>query len=75
MVVESSPEHKYQALDIQLWVNPEGALQIFWCQNNVLTIKDEYGPKAYVSGEYVFNVDNEHATWCVRSKTRITNSL
>ncbi len=42
-VVEGSREHCYQALDIQLWIDPDGALNIFWVQNNAFPISlEEY---------------------------------
>ncbi len=49
-VIESSREHCYQALDIQLWIDPEGALNIFWVQNNAV-------PK---TKEEIIEIDKEH---------------
>ena len=40
-IIESSREHCYQALDIQLWIDPEGALNIYWVQNNALPKTEE----------------------------------
>lgn len=35
MVIPSSKENLVHALDIQLWISPEGKLYVFWVQNNV----------------------------------------
>ncbi|MBQ0105516.1 MAG: exo-alpha-sialidase, partial [Armatimonadetes bacterium] len=39
-VIESSKENRYQALDIQLWTDPEGALNIYWVQNNAFPLSE-----------------------------------
>ena len=34
LVIPSMPEHGIQALDIQLWLAPDGSLHVYWVQNN-----------------------------------------
>ena len=60
LIIPSSKEHLIHALDIQLWMSPEGKLHVFWVQNNVRIPKiGERGP--YVDG-YLFG-DPAHAEW------------
>lgn len=42
LVIPSSIERMVHALDIQLWTAPNGALWIFWVQNNAFPEKPEY---------------------------------
>ena len=70
LVIPSSREKFIHALDIQLWMSPQGKLFIFWVQNNtelnpaVKPVGKEGQPLAFVEG-YMFN-DFEHAEWlCV----------
>lgn len=60
LIIPSSKEHLIQALDIQLWVSPEGKLHVFWTQDNVELPKDNNWGN-YVDG-YLFN-DKTHASW------------
>ena len=62
-IIEGSRELCYQALDIQLWIDPEGALNIFWCQNNVLKADDNQDPNGFIVEDYIFGIDDEHCTW------------
>ena len=39
LVIPSSKEHHFHALDIQLWTSPEGKLYVYWVQND--TIPDD----------------------------------
>ena len=60
LIIPSSEENLVHALDIQLWVSPEGKLHVFWVQNNVEVAHP--GIKGlYVDG-YLFT-DNTHAEW------------
>lgn len=72
VVIPSSKELQIHALDIQLWVDPEGVLHIFWVQNNVDKAEihnspEDFGKKiwegdtVYVDG-YSFG-DYTHAEW------------
>lgn len=67
LVIPSSKENFIHALDIQLWIDPNGALHVFWVQNNtqfipkVLPEANPNQPMACVDG-YLFN-DFEHACW------------
>lgn len=72
LVIPSSRELLIHALDIQLWMDPDDRLHVFWVQNNVeiATIHnspEDYGKKiegengVYVDG-YYFN-DNQHSEW------------
>lgn len=59
VIIPSNKEHCIQALDIQLWISPEGKLYLFWVQNN--TIKSEEQCYHWVDG-YIF-ADFHHAQW------------
>lgn len=62
LIIPSNEKELIQALDIQLWVSPEGKLYVFWVQNNVEVA--EVGKRGkYVDG-YLFN-DVTHAEWVV----------
>ena len=70
LVIPSSRENLVHALDIQLWMSPQGKLWIFWVQNNteiesdIKPVYKEGQPMVCVDG-YIFN-DFEHAEWvCV----------
>lgn len=67
LVIPSSKERLVHALDIQLWISPEGYLYVFWIQNNV-SVEPEvrpqcgsYQPLAFVDG-YMFD-DFNHSQW------------
>lgn len=60
LVIPSSKENLVHALDIQLWVSPEGKLHVFWVQNNVEVARPGLNG-LYVDG-YLFT-DNSHAEW------------
>ena len=67
LVIPSSYEYNIHALDIQLFVDPDGALHVLWVQNNTAPIP-ENKPKAnagqplvFVDG-YMFN-DFGHSEW------------
>ena len=62
LVIPSSVPQLVQALDIQLWCDPDGRLWVFWVQNN--TKRYEEGMTGFVVDGYVFD-DTEHAMWCV----------
>ena len=70
LVIESSKPNFIHALDIQLWTDKDGALHVFWVQNNtallpeVLPKYEDYQPVAKVDG-YLFD-DFVHSAWeCV----------
>lgn len=60
LIIPSSKEHLVHALDIQLWVCPEGILHVFWVQNNVELPGP--GKKGHYVDGYLFN-DRTHAEW------------
>ena len=74
LVIPSSKERMVHALDIQLWTAPNGALWLFWVQNNVLPQTPEteklvaLGEKSNlpvaVHDGCVFP-DMRHTMWCV----------
>jgi len=68
LVIPSSYEMSVHALDIQLFIDREGALHVCWVQNNTVKEPREIGeqaksnqPNVYVDG-YRFN-DFGHAEW------------
>lgn len=72
VVIPSSKELLIHVLDIQLWIDPDGALHVFWVQNNVEkadihNAPEDFGKQIwegrglYVDG-YYFN-DWKHAEW------------
>ena len=69
LVIPSNRDLCIHALDIQLWVDPNGALHVFWVQNNVSPTTEEdciprinpFHPKV-VRGGYLFE-DYTHACW------------
>ncbi len=67
LVIPSSRENLVHALDIQLWMSPEGKLHIYWVQNNVLP-EDAPKPELKPNQPYVFVegyqfCDFLHAEW------------
>lgn len=62
LIIPSNKDALIQALDIQLWVSPEGKLYVFWVQNNVEVAQVGKRGK-YVDG-YLFN-DVTHAEWAI----------
>ena len=67
LVIPSSKENRIHALDIQLWISPEGKLYVYWVQNN--TIPDEGQPMQAEKGQplvryegWIFN-DFTHHEW------------
>lgn len=60
LVIPSSKENLVHALDIQLWVCPDGKLHVFWVQNNVELPGP--GKKGHYVDGYLFN-DHTHAEW------------
>ena len=71
-IIPSDEERLVHALDIQLWIAPNGALWLFWVQNNVLVADSEsrkrlsiYPERPVVETEgYVFP-DMRHTEWCM----------
>ncbi len=67
LVIPSSKERFVQALDIQLWVDPNGCLHVFWVQNDthpapeIPPERNENRIEVVVDG-YLFN-DFTHAMW------------
>lgn len=77
IIIPSDKEHFVQALDIQLWRAPDGALWVFWVQNNVLphTSDNEYMLSAMTSDkrpvvavEGNIYPDMRHTEWCTVCK-------
>jgi 2-keto-3-deoxy-galactonokinase len=74
LVIESDEKRMVHALDIQLWTAPNGALWLFWVQNNATTFTDdkEYMMTANTVDKlpvvkadgYVFP-DMRHTCWCI----------
>ena len=62
LIIPGSREKLIQALDIQLWVAPDGRLLVFWVQNDVE--KAGPGKVGYYSDGYLF-VDETHAQWMI----------
>ena len=74
LVIQSEKERNVHALDIQLWIAPNGSLWVFWVQNNTIPLNDENKymllasqtsklPVADRDG-YLFP-DMRHTSWCV----------
>ena len=67
LVIPSSKENFVHALDIQLWMDKDGKLHLFWVQNNTklrsecTTVRDGDQPLTY-TGDYAFD-DFKHAEW------------
>ena len=72
IVIPSEAERLVHALDIQLWIAPNGALWLFWVQNNVLpdlpenaALLSEDPQKPVVSSYGYFFPDMRHTEWCM----------
>ena len=72
IVIPSDAERLVHALDIQLWIAPNGALWLFWVQNNVLPDTQEAQnfisndpTKPAVSSNGYFFPDMRHTEWCI----------
>ena len=44
LIIPSEPERGVHALDIQTWIAPNGALWVFWVQNNAFRVTDALSP-------------------------------
>ncbi len=55
LVIPSSRASCIHALDIQLWLDPCGALHVFWVQNNVRPVPDNMPPR--LEGQPLVAVD------------------
>lgn len=74
LVIESDEKRMVHALDIQLWTAPNGALWLFWVQNNALPLTEdkEYMMTANTVDKlpvvkadgYIFP-DMRHTCWCI----------
>ena len=70
LIIPSSIERNVHALDIQLWISPEGKLYVFWVQNdalscpkeNICCYEDGFIETHWIDG-YIFGVDWAHAQW------------
>ena len=69
LAIPSNRERMVHALDIQLWTAPDGALYVFWVQNNVHKSTDGIRPAELDCGFPWVSVDGfdfddfEHAAW------------
>ncbi len=67
LIIPSSKEHFIHALDIQLWVDPQGRLHVYWVENNTIPAT-EVMPAAK-DGQILVEVDGyifgdfTHACW------------
>ncbi len=69
LIIPSDTDNGIHALDIQLWVDPDGRLFVFWVQNNMYKLvgtPPEATPEkpCTVSDGYVF-YDLRHTMWAV----------
>lgn len=64
VIIPSNKARSIHALDIQLWISPEGKLFVFWVQNNTVQINEHNKEelKNYTLGGWAFN-DFRHAQW------------
>ena len=68
VVIDSDREKLIHAFDLQLWVDPDGALHVVWVQEDARPKRPDENPKwtpenPIATGEgYVFD-DFEHASW------------
>ena len=46
LVIDSRPEINLRAIDIQLWLDPEGRLRVFWTQTGESVDRDETGRRS-----------------------------
>ena len=74
LVIPSSEERLVHALDIQLWIAPNGALWVFWVQNNAFPLTEENNHLLLAAQESMLPVvdrcgylfpDMRHTSWCV----------
>ena len=74
LVIQSDRERNVHALDIQLWIAPNGALWVFWVQNNALPLTEENNHLLLAAQESMLPVvdrcgylfpDMRHTSWCV----------
>lgn len=75
IIIESDRERMVHALDIQLWTAPNGALWLFWVQNNVLPFNketeymllanSENDKRPVVEAEGNIYPDMRHTCWCI----------
>ena len=47
VVIPSSKELLIHALDIQLWIDPDNTLHVFWVQNNVIKAEKNNSPEDF----------------------------
>ncbi|MBQ9115739.1 MAG: exo-alpha-sialidase, partial [Clostridia bacterium] len=72
LVIPSSAERFVHALDIQLWIAPNGSLWVFWVQNNAFpdtselaeSLKGSSGRPSVSKDGWRFP-DMRHTSWCV----------
>lgn len=62
LVIPSSYEMCVQALDIQIYIDREGALHVCWVQNNTLKRSEHPDIDGFEVDGYIFN-DSRHAEW------------
>lgn len=60
LIIPSDEAALIHALDIQLWIAPDGRLHVYWVQNNVE--RAEPGKSGHYVDGYLFN-DHTHAEW------------
>lgn len=60
LIIPSCKAELIHALDIQLWLSPEGKLYVFWVQNNVEIAGK--GKRGYCVDGYIFE-DRTHSEW------------
>ncbi len=73
LVIPSDKARNVHALDIQLWIAPNGALWVFWVQNNAFPITEQYDwlhgtsedlrPVCRFDGQLY--PDMRHTAWCI----------
>ncbi|MBQ2967959.1 MAG: exo-alpha-sialidase [Clostridia bacterium] len=59
VIIPSNEEKMFQALDIQLWISPDGNLHVFWVQNDVTKANEKYCTDEY-KGKRGFTTDDGH---------------
>lgn len=62
LVIPSSYEMSVHALDIQLFIDHDGALHVCWVQNNTVELAKYPDTDGYTVDGYVFK-DSRHAEW------------
>ena len=63
IVIPSDRDKLIHSLDIQLWVDPEGRLWVFWVEER--TRKAVENDTAYIVDGYAFGVDHIHGEWAM----------